>query len=84
MTITHLHANPLLTGTYVGNIIYNGSPFTYRITFKSASICSLQAVSTVSGREMTQEAEATYSCDDNFFRLNAIFRDYHIPAINSV
>ncbi|MDR1466672.1 MAG: CsgG/HfaB family protein [Treponema sp.] len=84
LVILPLSATPLFSGTYSGNVVHNGSPLVYRITFKSASICSLQAVSTVDGKEITQETEGVYSYDNTFFRLNAVFRSPRIPNINTI
>lgn len=81
---TTIYANPVLNGTYTGNITHNGSPLTYRITFKSASICSIQVVSVINGREVSQETEGTYSYDNTFFRVNAVFRNPVIPNINNI
>jgi hypothetical protein len=75
---------PPFSGTYVENIVNNGLPLTYRITFKSASVCSLQVSAFVNGKEVSQEAEATYSYDNTFFRLNVVFREPRISNIYSV
>jgi hypothetical protein len=81
---TPVLALPPFSGTYAGNIVHDGQPLTYRVTFKSASVCSLQVAAFVNGVGVSREVEGTYSYDNTFFRLNAVFRNPRIPNVNSV
>ena len=76
-----LRADPALSGTYAGTAVHNNAPLAYRLTFKGASACSIRAAAFVNGREMSQEAEGTWSLGGDFFRLNAVFPDPLIPAL---
>jgi hypothetical protein len=79
-----LFADPPFSGTYTASFVRNGSPVTWRITFRGASACVLQAAALVNGREVSQETEGSYSWDKTFLRINAVFRNPRIPDIGRV
>jgi len=79
-TITTLHANPNLTGTWTATIEYNRSFDTYKINLSDNGQCTVK----VSNDNTEQETAGNWSYDGIFFRLNATFRNARLSYLPSI
>jgi hypothetical protein len=80
LTITTLHANPNLIGTWEATVEYNRSFDTYKINFTADGRCTVR----VSNDNADQETSGNWSWDGTLFRLNATFRNTKLSYLPNI
>ena len=80
LTITPLHANPNLIGTWEATVEYNRQFDTYKINLSDNGRCTVE----VSNDNAKQETNGNWSFDGTFFRLNATFRNARLSYLPSI
>jgi hypothetical protein len=74
----------ILVGSWSMSLERDGDFDTYEITFLTKTTCTVRITGMVSGREVLQETNGTYSFDDSIFRLSVNFRNPVIPGVRSI
>jgi hypothetical protein len=79
-TITTLHANPNLFGTWTATVEHNRSFDTYKISFSADGRCTVK----ISNNNAEQETSGNWSWDGILFRLNATFRNAKLSYLPNI
>jgi TolB-like protein len=82
--IKRLPAENIFSGAWTADIPHDGVIDIYTITFTGANRCAVRVTSLVSGRELSEEAQGSYSYDGDILKITAVLRNSKIPHLNSI
>jgi hypothetical protein len=73
-------AQAAFTGSWAGDLEHNGAFRRYALTFRNGGSCTVR----VTGAEVAQEAEGSWSYGGNIFKLSALFRNPALPGLDRI